>query len=308
MLWKERRATHRGGLAWLAGRPLALVVIIIMGCFLFEAMIPAFREMLESYQSSITSFHSRRYLNGMIRDMGMYVFALWMIVVACAGAVSVTEEKESDTWISLTATLLTAREIILGKIFGALWSSQWIGLALLAMIGACLIAGALHPLGALLAVVGLLIYGTFAATLGIAVSLQAKNSARAILWTITILALINMGVPAVSASLSGSMMGESAPLIWTAAAPFAAPYVERVSLISPEDFHPASHPGYRRIGSDPSMSAALEYMYVIFISFTLYGIAAFGLAYRSIRRFDRAVDRPRRSRTASQVAAIQPAS
>ena len=287
MLWKERRATHRGGLAWLAGRPLALVVIIIMSCFLFEAMVPSFRETLESFQTGTQSIHSRRYLNGMIRDMGMYVFTLWLIVVACAGAVSVTEEKESDTWVSLTATLLTGREIVLGKIFGALWSSQLIGLALLAMIGAGVFAGALHPLSALLAVLGLVVYGTFAANLGIAISLRAKNSPRALLWTISILAIINMGFFVSFASM-GYRGSQEIPLIWST----VAPYIIRSSLMLPSEF-----------GLTVSPDSGL-----LWISYALYGVASLGLAYRSIQRFDLAVDRPRRLRTVSPVAAIQPAS
>lgn len=287
MLWKERRATHRGGLAWLAGRPLALIVIIIMGCFLFEAMVPAFRETLESLQTGTQSMHSRRYLNGMIRDMGMYVFMLWLIVVACAGAVSVTEEKESDTWISLTATLLTGREIILGKIFGALWSSQLIGLALLAMIGAGVFAGALHPLSALLAMLGLAIYGAFAATLGIAISLRAKNSPRAILWTISTLAIINIGILVSFASM-GYRGSQEIPLIWST----VAPYMIRISMMLPSEF---SLTGRHEIG-------------LLWISYVLYGLAAIVLTHRTIRRFDMAVDRPRLSETVPPVTAIQPAS
>ena len=286
MLWKERRATHRGGLAWLAGRPLALVSIIIRGAFGFESSLPAFRE---AYSGATTSFAARISFNALIRDIGLYVFALWMIVVACAAAVSVTEEKESDTWISLTTTLLNGREIIIGKIFGALWSSNWLGFALLAMLSIGLVAGALHPLSVILAGLGLFIFGTFAASVGIAISLRAKNSPRALLWTISAITALNVGIPLFFAMM-GNPGSESVSLVSSLT---VAPYVWRQSLMGANEFALVSSSGFTLFSSTCYM---------------IYGFGAYLLTSRLIRNFDRAVDRPRRLESSVAQIAVQPTS
>src|SRR5262249_4680469 len=48
------------------------------------------------------------------------IYLVGILAVAGAAASSITSEHEKDTWISLTVTDLTAREIILGKLFGTL--------------------------------------------------------------------------------------------------------------------------------------------------------------------------------------------
>ena len=282
MFWKERRVALRGGLAWLASRPAALVLGTLLGCYLFELSRPAFGEVIDAIQGLNRSDSARRQLHEMIRGVGTGVFGLWALVVACAGAVSVTEEKESDTWTSLTATLLNGREILLGKLFGALWAARWIGLAQMSMIAVGVVAGALHPLGALLAVLGMLIYGTFAAALGIAISLRARTSMRALLFTVVVLAVINLGILVGLALVGREINQESLPVLAG-----VAPFIEWLTFLS-----------YKDVSISPDKSIMFmtftEALVMIAGSFTLYALAAAALIGRSVRSFDRAVGRPRR--------------
>ena len=284
MFWKERRVALRGGLAWLASRPAALVLGTLLGCYLFEASRPAFGEVINMIQGLNASDSARNQLHEMIQNTAVGTFSLWVLVVACAGSVSITEEKESDTWISLTATLLGGNEIIWGKVFGSLWAARWIGLAMLAMIVVGLLAGALHPLGAFLAVLGMAVYGTFAAAMGIAISLWARNSTRALLFTVVVLVVINMGI-LMALSFFGREVNRESP----AALVGVAPFVEWLTFLSYGEFD-----GLWRGTSIKMFMNAWQLAAMIAGSFTLYGVAALGLITRSIRMFDQAVDRPRR--------------
>ena len=132
-------------------------------------------------------------MNGALRESSTFLFVLLLLSVASAAAVSMTSEREQDTWTSLTGTLLTDREIVMAKIRGALWSSKRLVLALLIMWSVGLLAGAIFPLGVLAAVVGLFVFCGFTAALGVWISLRAKNSTRALFATIFWLLMFNIG-------------------------------------------------------------------------------------------------------------------
>ena len=48
------------------------------------------------------------------------LYVLGILGVAGSAAASITSEHEEDTWVSLTATDLTSREIVFAKIIGAM--------------------------------------------------------------------------------------------------------------------------------------------------------------------------------------------
>ena len=100
---------------------------------------------------------------------------------------AVTGEREQDTWISLRTTLLTPREIVLAKQFGAVWAARWLGLAMVAVGGLGLLVGAIHPLGVAVAAVVAAIGAWFIAAVGVFVSSGARNSTRAVLTTLIVL-------------------------------------------------------------------------------------------------------------------------
>src|SRR5207247_1074992 len=115
-----------------------------------------------------------------LRDSSSALAVLGMLAVAASAAVSLTGEREQDTWVSLATTLLTPIEIIRSKQFAALWSARRIAVALLIFWAAGLLLGAIHPLGALAAAWIVLSCAWFIAAVGVYVSARARNSTRAL--------------------------------------------------------------------------------------------------------------------------------
>ena len=115
MLWKERHAALGGGLKWLGGRPVALFYGLLLGCYLLDVTY----EVVAATLRGIKLASSVRELNGAIRMASAATTALGLLTVATSSAVSITGEREQDTWTSLATTLLTPGEVIRAKQFGA---------------------------------------------------------------------------------------------------------------------------------------------------------------------------------------------
>jgi ABC-type transport system involved in multi-copper enzyme maturation permease subunit len=126
-------------------------------------------------------------------DVGWYA-ALWLLAVAGAMAAGVTIEREKDTWVSLTATPLTAREILRGKLLGALWNQRGFAAVLIFLYTVILVTGAAHPLGWLVSIGLLALLTWFVATVGFYCSLRSSSTSRAIASTLAVLAVAN-GTP-----------------------------------------------------------------------------------------------------------------
>jgi hypothetical protein len=135
-----------------------------------------------------------------------------------------------------------------------------------------LLAGAIFPLGALAAVVGLFVFCGFTAALGVWISLRAKNSTRALFATIFWLLIVNGGYlvlipePALESDVTSAGM---------------MPYMEWAVLLSyPEASSLFSRGWFKVEGSS--------------IALIGYGLGTLVLSVAAVRAFDRAVDRPRR--------------
>jgi ABC-type transport system involved in multi-copper enzyme maturation permease subunit len=145
-------------------------------------------------------FEARRSLpDGFLRalqvDLGWYT-ALWLLAVAGAMAASVTIEREKDTWESLTATPLTAREIFRGKLLGALWQQRGFFAVLIFLYTVSLVTGAAHPLAWLASIALLALLTWFVAIVGFYCSLRSSGTSRAMGSTLAILAVFN-GTPVI---------------------------------------------------------------------------------------------------------------
>lgn len=281
MIWKERYAGRGGGLAWLTSLPVVLVLGTLLGCYLFDAAWPAFGELIFARQSDSARFA----LNAELRLAGALLFSLWLVAVSSAAAVGVTSEREEDTWTSLTATLLTGPEIVRAKMFGAAWGARRMGVALLAVWGVGLLSGAVHPLGFLAALAGLGIYTWFATALGLWMSLKVRNSTRAMIGTILLMVVLNVGYM----PLLRPLIGASPPaLVFVGTSPF----VEFVTLFSYRDVRalwsgqPFLEGGNIRHGP--------QTLAMVIASFALYALGALALTRAAVGAFDTAVGRPRR--------------
>ena len=123
-------------------------------------------------------------------DLGWYA-AFWLLAVAGASASSVTIEREKDTWVSLTATPLTAREIVRGKVLGAMWNQRGFAAVLIFLYAVSLITGAADPIGWATSIALLAFLTWFVATVGVYCSLRAASTSRAMALTLATLAVFN---------------------------------------------------------------------------------------------------------------------
>ena len=103
MLWKERYTSAGGGLRWLRSRPMVLFFSVFLGCFLLDVSYPVLSDLLDGRWQQA----SRAGVTDALRGSSEVLAVLAMLGVAAAAAVSLTEEREQDTWTSLATTLLT---------------------------------------------------------------------------------------------------------------------------------------------------------------------------------------------------------
>ena len=108
MLWKERHTSIGGGLRWLGSRPVVLSFSVLLGCFLFDVASP----LIVDNWSAGGNGAFRPDVSEALRGTSMVLAVMGMLGVAASAAVSLTGEREQDTWISLATTLLTPNEII----------------------------------------------------------------------------------------------------------------------------------------------------------------------------------------------------
>ena len=69
------------------------------------------------------------------------------------------------------------------KQFGAIWCARWLGIGLIAILGAGLVLGAIHPLGLLAGIAILVSSAWLTAAIGVLASTLASNSTRALFLT-----------------------------------------------------------------------------------------------------------------------------
>lgn len=179
MLWKERYARPSGGLSWLASPLVLIFCSVALGCYFFDVTQPVVAQIL----SGPSIYWERAELNLAVRQSSVVLGILAMITVAASASVSVTGEREADTWVSLAMAPLSPREIVGGKQFGALWSARGIGIVLLAVWLIGLAFGGLDPWGFLAATVVIACSACFIASLGVLISSIARNGTRALVAT-----------------------------------------------------------------------------------------------------------------------------
>ncbi|MDG3006811.1 hypothetical protein [Paludisphaera mucosa] len=92
------------------------------------------------------------------------------------GVEGVARERRRDTWTGLLATPLSGRDIIRGKVLGALWKARSTAAVLLGLWTVGLAAGAVHPLGLAAALFWMGVSGPLYGMLGVSAGLRAEES------------------------------------------------------------------------------------------------------------------------------------
>lgn len=171
MVWKDAFAgTAKTKFGWLGLITGTLIVATIVGVTIY-----VFVESV-GYQQQL--WRRNDYFQFLMMLVGG-VGSLLLISLASRAAGSITQEKESDCWLSLLATPLTGREILAGKFWGSLYAMRW-GVVPLAF--SWLLAAFLNPGYVAMSIpfaLTSLACASFAAMLGLYFSLRSKTTLQA---------------------------------------------------------------------------------------------------------------------------------
>jgi len=303
MLWKE---LYTGGARGLA-RFVALLLTLIGGGFLAYwtvwFAINAVQEMWEQGYYSPAGYWARSdrsafywFLEGVVP----LLYVVGILAVAGAAAASITSEHEEDTWVSLTATDLTGREIIFAKLRGALKRGRRFAELILLMAAVGVFAGSIHVLSLPFLIVGLLLYGWFAAGLGVWISLFLRSTWRAQFLTITTLLLINVTGQGVLNALS--RFGFAAQL-W----PGFTPYEISKLLMDPSIVQRLSSTSWPRSWWVSNMDTGPAWQTIsTVVSVVGYAVLATLLTWHGLRRFEVTAGRARRLKETPPAAPASP--
>ncbi len=293
-------------------------MIGLFAALMVSFAVPAFRELAErGYSASaqylaVPEFHplarmlvtklsklgntlmpgeARLEFNIILRQSSAVITFLALFILAGWSAETIVVERERDTWLGLITTPLTGTEILRGKMLGAVWRIRdYVGvLVALWLVG--LLAGALHPLGFVAALLSLGASIAFFAAWGVYASLWAGTRASAINRALPLALLIPFSVAFVflpiQPALRCPMTAGSVPLLtWTALLSY-----EDVAAIYRSGIFPQM--AALRVAMAPS---AAQLTATWLLGTITYAIGAFLVARAALRGFDAAVDRPRRNR------------
>jgi ABC-type Na+ efflux pump permease subunit len=218
------------------------------------------------------------------------LFVMLYVVMACGtAAMSMILERERDTWHSLIATSLTAWEILRAKMLAAIWRARAAGLMLITLWTVGLLAGAVHPLGILNAVAGLIVIGAFYAVVGVSLSLRIGERKQ----IESIMILFILGVLPMS-GLAIMLPGTASVFLGACSTPFLI----WSSLFSYEDVQSVVRSGvFAQLGGTgikPGVSARMV-LAACWVATIVHGVGAIVLMRMTCRRFDALVGRPVRS-------------
>jgi len=296
---------------------LRLIAIGLFSALVISFAAPAFRELAQSRYFASTSNRAlpqhhplarvlvstlarlgntlergfaRLEFNIILRESSAAISYLYVIMLAGRAAVSIAAERDRDTWLGVIATPLTGFEILRAKMLGAVCQIRdCVGvLVVLWIVG--LLAGALHPLGFLAALISLGASIAFFAAWGVATSMWARDTGsamnRSLVFALLIpLAGVSIVLPMPPALRCAITAGSVPFLTWSALASY-----EDVSAM----FASGIHPQLAWLGAPRAPSAALV-VATWLLGTTAYAAGAYLVARAAVRGFDAAVDRPRRS-------------
>jgi ABC-type transport system involved in multi-copper enzyme maturation permease subunit len=300
MLWKERWFGRTDVVTKLFVLPAT--ILLTVGLVLFSGLDETAGQALRSLW--VHGWHATVYgqpaFHDALRRVSVYYIALWGLAVAGSASSCVSSEREGDTWMSLISTPLSGREILMGKLLGAIWNQRGFAgmLGLLWLVG--LVTGALHPLGLLTGIAVLGLFTWFVAALGTYYSLRMRTTSQALTATIATLLLLNVGYLFPLLPLL-----EDYPTLMVGVTPLVASY----SLFSALDMR--NFLDRILVAPHPLQFKEARFVAMALGCLAFYALAALLLTFRTIGRFDRLVGRPvaakrRREVETSRVSEAQP--
>ena len=241
-------------------------------------------------ESNYAAWANRRDFMMFVRLVVPLIYVIAILAVAGAAAASMTSEHEEDTWVSLTATDLSGREIVFAKMLGAMRRGRGFGelIILLAVIAA--VAGSISPLAIPLLIVAMVVYALAAGALGIWISLQLRSTWRSQFLTMACLLLINVLGQGVLNMLSKLSF---APQLW----PGFTPYEVDKLLIDTDFIDQLTRAQWPRSWWVSSMNNEIAWQTISsVVSVVAYTALAGFLVWHSLYLFEIAAGRARRSK------------
>ena len=182
MIWKEAFAgtsKTRLGLAGFVAS--ALIVVSAMGFTIYF------------FLRALDENHWRNDYQGFLAFITGAVGSGILLLLGARAAGLISQEKERDTWLSLLATPLTGREIMVGKMMGNLYAARW---AFVLVAFAWVLGVILKPpqiISAVFVALTFWITVCYATNLGLLYSLRSKTTLRAMGLTLATLIFVGGG-------------------------------------------------------------------------------------------------------------------
>lgn len=131
------------------------------------------------------------------------LLVLVVLLAPALSAAAITQEREQQTWETLTSTPLTAGEVLIGK-----WLARLIPLGLLLTLAAPLLffgamANNISALGVALAVLFLVLTGSWFSMIGLTCSFLARKTTAALMISMLLTAVICIGTYVLDALVAG---------------------------------------------------------------------------------------------------------
>ena len=278
MLWKE--CTSRDHVPAQVGLWFGLLGFGLLTLFTHERFIRDYRRALDEF--FVHGYSSRPHhwdffaRDRFVSDLLVYSVLFYiaaLLAIAVKSATGVTTERDAETWDGVLSTLLEPVEIVRAKVLGAISGQRALLFLVVAPWLFGLALGALHPIGLLLAITGLAVFLCFAALLGTLFSLRSKSSGRALVRTLGVLLMLNLGTV-----LVGVLLGSPELAIFLGSTPmllYALPLSNHVMQAV------VTHRG------NGSMLVGMLSAFDL-----AYAVLAWLLWRSATRRFDLFVDRP----------------
>ena len=291
MVWKEMHTGRPRGLARVVGFLLTAIGGGFLAYYTFWLGAMAIGEMWDygrAVRSDYTAWMHRNSFMWYLYGVVPLLYVLGILGIAGSAAASMTSEHEEDTWVSLTSTDLTGREIVFAKMLGAMRRGRKFAelVVFLTIIG--VIAGPIRAVSLPLLIVAMLIYGWAAAALGVWISLHLRSTWRAQFLTMACLLLINVFGQGVLNMLS--RFGY-APQLWPGFTPYE---ISKLILDTRfiERLYDADWPRSFWV-SDMNDSPAWQTIFSIASLLAYAGLAAL-LTWHTLHRFEIVAGRARR--------------
>jgi ABC-2 family transporter protein len=284
MLWKE---LHTGGPRGFARFTGFLLTVIGGGFLVYYAVWNASLAIDEMWNSS--SAHIRRVqFHWFLCVVASLVYLLGMLAIAAVAAAAITSEHEEDTWVSLTSTDLTGREIVFAKLRGAVKRGYRLGAVIMVLALAGVVSGSIHVLSLPALFVALSVYGWFAAALGVWISFQLRSTWRAQFLTVACLILLNVSGQGMLNMISRFGFAHQD---W----PGFTPYEISKLFFDPDIIRLLSNVSWPTVWRISSIDGGLAWLTIFSVASLLnYAALAALLTWHALRRFEVVAGRARR--------------